>query len=334
MRALVIGPQGFTHIAGSFVHGGAAAGVDARAYDIASAFAGPRWWRSVSWRLMRRPTQLSAYSLRVVEECVRQRAEVLITTGLAPVDARALSVLGDLGIKRLNFLTDDPWSETNRSRWFFDAARRYDAIFTPRRANLSQLAQLTGKTVTYLPFGYDPRHFHGNDAITDADRAKLGSQVLFVGGGDRDRLPYMTALLDAGVRLALYGGYWDRFEPTRRANRGVVDATGVRLATRTTEIAICLVRRANRDGHVMRSFEIPAVGACMLAEDTEEHREIFGPEGQTVRYFTTPQAMVATVRELLAAPDERSRLAQAAHALVTEGAHTYADRLRSMVAGV
>lgn len=333
MRALVIGPQGFTHIAGSFVAGGEAAGVDARAYDIASAFAGPRWWRSVSWRLFHRPTQLSSYSLRVVEECVRQRVEVLITTGLAPVDARALRVIGELGIARLNFLTDDPWSETNRSRWFFEAARQYNAIFTPRRANQRQLEDLTGRTVRYLPFGYDPRHSHADDEVTEADRAKLASDVLFVGGGDRDRLPYMTALIEAGIDLALYGGYWDRFPATRKANRGIVDATGVRLATRTTKVTICLVRRANRDGHVMRSFEIPAVGACMLAEDTQEHREIFGPEGQTVSYFTTAQQMVAKVRALLDAPEERVRLARAAHTLVTTGHHTYADRLRSMVAG-
>ena len=52
------------------------------------------------------------------------------------------------------------------------------------------------------------------------------------------------------------------------------------------KVNLCLVRRAKRDGHVMRSFEIAAVGGCMLAQDTDEHREIFGPEGEAVRLFS------------------------------------------------
>jgi hypothetical protein len=47
----------------------------------------------------------------------------------------------------------------------------------------------------------------------------------------------------------------------------------------------CPVRRASRDGHIMRSFEIAAVGGCMLAQDIDEHREIFGSEGEAVVYF-------------------------------------------------
>ena len=35
----------------------------------------------------------------------------------------------------------------------------------------------------------------------------------------------------------------------------------------------------------MRSFEIAAVGGCLLAQDIDEHREIFGSEGEAVVYF-------------------------------------------------
>jgi hypothetical protein len=35
----------------------------------------------------------------------------------------------------------------------------------------------------------------------------------------------------------------------------------------------------------MRSFEIAAVGGCMLARDIDEHREIFGSEGEAAVYF-------------------------------------------------
>ena len=75
--------------------------------------------------------------------------------------------------------------------------------------------------------------------------------------------------------MALYGEFWQRFPATRSLTRGQADAETVRRAILQTKVTLCMVRRANRDGHAMRTFEVPASGGCMLTEDTEEHREIF-----------------------------------------------------------
>jgi spore maturation protein CgeB len=91
------------------------------------------------------------------------------------------------------------------------------------------------------------------------------------------------------------------------------------------------VRRANRDEHVMRTFELPAMGACMLTEDTTDHREIFGEDGEAVSYFHTPDEMVDKLRWLLTHDDERRRLADAARRVITRGHHTYRDRLEAML---
>jgi spore maturation protein CgeB len=84
----------------------------------------------------------------------------------------------------------------------------------------------------------------------------------------------------------------------------------------------------------MRSFEIAAVGGCMLAEDTAEHREIFGPDGEAVVYFRTPREAAARAGSLLANPAERARLSGAVRARVSCGAHTYRDRLVSIIEAV
>ena len=52
----------------------------------------------------------------------------------------------------------------------------------------------------------------------------------------------------------------------------------------------------------------------MLAEDTAEHRQIFGPDGQAVVYFRTPEDAVVRARALLADDAERARLSAAAAA--------------------
>ncbi len=138
-------------------------------------------------------------------------------------------------------------------------------------------------------------------------------------------------MLQAGFQVALYGGYWERYTQTARAARGHADATTLRKAVNAAKVSLCLVRHANRDGHVMRTFELPAMGACMLTEDTTDHREIFGDDGEAVIYFRTPEEMVDKLRWLLTHDDERRRLADAARRVITKGHHTYRDRLEAML---
>lgn len=82
----------------------------------------------------------------------------------------------------------------------------------------------------------------------------------------------------------------------------------------------------------MRTFEIAAMGGCMLAEDTEEHREILGADGECAMFFRNEREMVEKAKWLLGHPEERSRLARAAYLRITRGQNTYADRLRTMLA--
>jgi spore maturation protein CgeB len=81
----------------------------------------------------------------------------------------------------------------------------------------------------------------------------------------------------------------------------------------------------------MRTFEVPAIGACMLTEDTQEHREIFGEEGKAVVYFQTIPEMLEKADWLLNHEAERQSLAQNAHVLIFQGKHTYKDRLETML---
>jgi spore maturation protein CgeB len=141
----------------------------------------------------------------------------------------------------------------------------------------------------------------------------------------------MAALADAGFNVGLYGGYWDRFSETRLLSRGLASVDVLRKAIASCKVALCLVRRANRDGHVMRTFEVPAVGACMLTEDTPEHREIFGRDGQHVVYFKNLEDIVDRCRWLLTHPDDANRLRLSAHRLITNGSNTYGDRLDQML---
>jgi hypothetical protein len=182
----------------------------------------------------------------------------------------------------------------------------------------------------YLPFAYAPES-HFPEKPTNGEYARLQSDIIFAGGADRDRVPYMETLIQAGFGVALYGGYWERYAQTAPAGRGQADAATLRKAVSAAKVSLCLVRRANRDGNVMRSFELPAMAACMLAEDTEEHREIFGNDGEAVAFFRTRDEMVEKFRWLLAHEEVRRRLRETAYRIITTGRNTYRDRLEAML---
>jgi hypothetical protein len=266
-----------------------------------------------------------------VAECEQRQPGVLVSTGIAPLDAKALRSINALGIRTINFLTDDPWNDAHRAPWFMEAVTQYDIVFTPRTANLDDLQSAGCRRVKHLPFGYAPDVHFPDPPRTESEHTRFDADVIFAGGADADRIAWMAPLIAAGFRVALYGGYWDRHAQTRSSARGMADAATLRKAIGGGAVALCLVRQANRDGHSMRSFEVPAIGACMLVEDTGEHRQIFGEPGGAVEYVASPDAAVERVGGLLCDRDERRRLNQSVHSLITSGHHTWSDRLKTML---
>lgn len=330
-RMMIVGQQGGTNIGASLQRAAGRMRLTHRLVDVYTAAAAPRWSRFLNWRLGgHRPARLNTCSRLVVAACRQFRPRWVLATGLVPLNAQALAELGSMGICRLNYLTDDPWNPTLRSKWALAALRQYDHVFSVRRANLGDLVEHGCKRVTYVPFGFD-RDLFFPEGCNSPDADDFAADVLFVGGADRERVPFIIALSQLGVNVAVYGDYWSRFPETRAHHRGYGDIATLRKATSEAKVNLCLVRRANRDGQVMRSYEAAAIGACMLVEDTDEHRELFGADGETVVYFRRIDDMLVRLRYLLDAPEERNRLRKAVQRRVADGGHTYDDRLRTML---
>jgi hypothetical protein len=331
---IIVGNSGGTNVGASLYRAALNAGLRAVLLDATAAYRAPRMTARFNWWVRgRRPTHLDEFSAQVVEACATLRPRWLVATGLAPLRRSALDRVADLGVETINYLTDDPWNRAFRSRWFFDALPAYARVFSPRHANLHELAEQGCRRVEYLPFAVDPELFFP-DPPPFEERTRYEADVFFAGGADRDRAPVLGAFVDAGLKVALYGSYWERFRQTRRVSRGQAPAAELRRAAGTAAVSLCLVRRANRDDHSMRSFEIPAAGGCMLAEDTRDHRALFGDEGHAVLYFRDVHEAVDKTRWLVSHPERREELVKNALRIVTGGRHTYADRLQSILAPV
>ena len=299
--------------------------------DLTRAFEGTYLIAKFNWWLRgRRPLRLRDFSEEVVQRAKESKPRWLLATGIAPLEKGALEEMGRMGILRLNYLTDDPWSAVHQAGWFMEALPYYDQVFSPRRSNMADIHRL-GCDAFYMPFAYDPEIHFPESVASNEEKARFTCDVVFVGGADRDRVQWVAPLIHAGFKVHLYGGYWDRFRETRASARGIADLQTFRKAVSVARVALCLVRRSNRDGHSMRSFELAAMGACILAEDTAEHREIFGEDGEAVVYFQGVEEVVEKLQWLLERESERRRLALAARARISSRGNTYADRLKDMI---
>lgn len=330
-RLLIVGNPEPIHVGAHLLTAARGLGLDVRLCDSQDAYRASSWRRRFDWWFRgHRPSQLTAFGEQVAKVARADGVKCLLSTGLAPIDAHTLDTLGGMGIRRLNFLTDDPWNPEHRAPWFLRALSRYDHVFTPRRANIRELQALGGPTISYLPFAFAPEAHYPEPATTPDERQHFAADLVFAGGADADRVTTLTPFVAAGFRVALYGGYWDRHAALRASARGFLDAPGLRKAVTAGKVNLCLVRRANRDGHAMRTFEVAAMGGCMLVEDTDDHRELFGEDDDAVVYFRTPAEGVDRLAVLLADPGRRARLSRRVRELVVAGDHTYAARLRQM----
>lgn len=330
LKLIIVGQDGLTHVGGSFRRAALKHGLDVVFFDIRESHSKYSIINSLLWRLTdHKPAKLRFFSSTVAAYCKNHHPNFLLTTGSAPLMANDLRIIKQCETITANFSTDDPWADSHRSRWQLDSLASYDFIFTPRLANLDEFNRLTRRNVYYLPFGYDNElSYQLSDTIQCPSESH---DVLFVGGADRDRIELIKPIINAGLKIGLVGGYWDQNPVTQPFALGIKAPVEINRLTKNAKINLCLVRRSNRDGHVMRSFEIAACGGCMVVEDTKEHRNIFGADGVTVRYFSKTEDAISIIRELLINPAERARMGMAVFQRITSGRHTYEDRLETIL---
>jgi spore maturation protein CgeB len=331
---LIVGCGEAGHMGNYLARAASALQIPCELMDVSQAETKNRYLQKIYWHFRgKRPVHLREFAQQVMDTCDAQTPKIVLTTGgRVPLDSGDIRALRSRGIKVINYSTDDPWNPKLRAPYFVATLADYDEVFTPRRSNIADFQRCGVNRVSYLPFAYDSdihRPWFGPSFCEDSHSSP--SDVLFVGGCDADRLPILGALADAGLTLALFGGYWDLHESTRPFSRGIVSQDAIRAATATAKTTLCLVRRANRDDHAMRSFEAAAIGGCIIAEDTPDHRELFGPEGHAACYFDSIDELVQTVKRLVGDPHRRAAMTVNLRKRMRERSDTYEDRLRKIL---
>jgi glycosyltransferase involved in cell wall biosynthesis len=201
-----------------------------------------------------------------------------------------------------------------------------ECVFVHDRFAVAQLRQASIPS-EFIRFARDPLiHGDGPNNAATTDSSSPRDRIVFIGNPDRERIRYLRALIDLG--LGIYGQWeWARLspqDPLAQCVRGGVQLGAAMVQRmRAARLSVNILRHCQKTAHNMRTFEIPACGACTLSEASVGVQELFAP-GREIAVFRTPEELRATARELLDSPSTVDSIARAGRARVEH--ETYTER--------
>lgn len=333
MNLLIVGNIGGTNIGESFLLAAESLGIPAQIVQTSIASHPSKTMNRIrKYFFDKVPANQKKFEELVASNMESFKPNLILVTGCVYLSKYFFDKANTIGAKTSIFLTDDPWNKSLKSRHFIQTLQHYDCVFNPRHLNMKDISRISDK-VHYLPFAYCPYLLKkGEVRPVFEDRFKEGFDVFFYGGADSDRCNLMKELKSKQLKVLLAGGYWEKYFP---GDPDVIpenlNPAEIQLAVHNSKLALCLVRRANRDEHSMRTYELPYLNACILAEDTSDHRRLFGREN-AVCYFGSASELVAGAKELLTHPERREAMKKNCRNLVViNGSNSYADRLKEIL---
>ena len=251
----------------------------------------------------------------------------------------------DKSILICSYNNDDPFSPKYPKwlwRHYIDSIKYCDKVFVYRKSNILDAQKAGAKNVDLLRSWYLPwKDIPVN--LDEKDRGVFGSDVTFVGHYENDgRLEACEALLRRNVDLKLFGPYKGL---GKSGWYGRIDSQSL-LANQTplrwlagndyvkaisgTRIGLCFLSKLNRDTYTRRCFEIPACGAALFSEYSEDLATLY-PEGSEAEFFRSQDELVEKVQSYLLYEKLLSSLTVAGTERLKADGHDVVSRVRSLI---
>ncbi|MBL9201461.1 MAG: glycosyltransferase family 1 protein [Opitutaceae bacterium] len=273
------------------------------------------------------PRRLNAAVLRFAREA---RLDLLwIDKGdwVAPATLRALRAGG---VRLAHHVTDALWPQPVRLRLtrrrLAATAPLYDHYLTSNAADFRRLQGAMGGRVLLTQLGYDERRFHTRPGPDRDAAARWAHDAIFVGHWEPRTERGLAALIDARVRVKIFGRAWlARARRNPRLAGHVFDGLGDRdyeLALKHALVGLCFVSEWNYNETAGRSYEIPASGTFLLAPRTREHQRDYR-EGEEAEFFGSEAELVAKARHYLVDDDARRAVAARGHRRCTTSGYSW-----------
>jgi spore maturation protein CgeB len=249
----------------------------------------------------------------ILQQIERQHFDLCIVDQGELIGARTVAALKRYCGSVISYINDDPFGRRDRRRFqqYLRALPHYDISVVVREVNMAE-AYACGARHVFLTYLASDDVEHAPLPLTDTDRQRWSSEVLFIGTWMEERGPFMAALLEAGLPLTIYGNRWQKspqWPRLKSAWRGnAVYGDDYAKAIQCARVNLGLLSKGNRDSWTTRSAEIPALGGLLCAERTDLHRHFYAEDHEAV-FWRDADECIAKCRGLLADDARRRHMA-------------------------
>jgi spore maturation protein CgeB len=261
----------------------------------------------------------------LVHHTKRFKPDLIFCIKAETITPKALRAIQKANSCRIvNFYPDNPFAvwNGNSNANVLACLPLYDCFLSWAEALTPALHAAGCKQICFFPFAFDETIFANPPTLTAAECQHYASDVCFIGTWTPEREQWLATIVETlpNVRLAIWGNQWQDkccHHPLRLSIRGHAIYTYQMIkAFMTTNIVLNFIRTQNGDAHNMRSFEVPASGAFLLTQRTNDQRNRFFKEHESVACFATKDELIAQIRYYLAHDQERQAIARNGHAAV------------------
>lgn len=234
----------------------------------------------------------------------------------------------------VSYSPDDMMNPNNQSQNYLECITIYDHHVTTKTFNVAELFGMGAKNVIMVNNGFCDI-CHKKLSLSQVDRNKFGGSVGFIGFWEKEREEYMTYLAENEIPVRVWGP-WERNRSYHRnmfVEGRVAWGNEYIMAINAFDINLCFLRKENRDLQTSRSVGIPACGAFMLAERTNEHLELF-KEGVEAEYFESMEEMREKVAYYLQHDDQRKKIANAGYLRCQSSGYSYDQIIKQVMENI
>lgn len=288
-------------------------------------------WRRIRWK-MRLPADALEENRSLASAVAEHHPDIVFVDNSKVISRRTLAAVRKSGARTLVYYSpDDLAARHNLSLPLKWSLPDWDVVCTTKTFNIPELPTLGARRVVLVGKAFDP------ELHRPLDRAAEGGDferfdAVFIGSYERDRCASINALAESGVRVVVYGmGRWPASAMHRNVElRPSAYGSAYVKAWHTGKVALCFLRKLNRDRITQRTMEIAAIGRPMVAERTDEHDRHFR-DGTEYLGFSGDAELIRHVHDLLGDRARRTAIGAAGRRRCLASAYSTVDRARQML---
>lgn len=195
---------------------------------------------------------------------------------------------------------------------------------------LSEYFKVRGIDAAHMPHSFDPRIL---DQVAESKEKIM--KVAFVGSLSEEHIERILLLekLARNVEIDYYGNDVDflpKDSPLRKSYKG--SAWGKDLYSIYRKYLLVIHKNINvagKSASAKRLFEAAGMGACVVAEESNDERELFEPDKEIVTYSTEDEC-IEKVKYFLNHPQNAIEIGKKAQKR-TLSEHTYTRRIKELM---